>query len=171
MGGAGQGESAGAVQKGGERVTLGGCGDCVCKSCLLWWSQRCPYGGCYDEHRAKVDPWPGPVRKSWTDWNKPGEQAHWCRGGARWEYGRPLIAAYEDMAEAKALILPVANGLARELQAAADSMRFFPFTWPDAEEEAAEAIAAAAAGTSSDPPDGGPPSPKGKACDDEPGGD
>lgn len=66
-------------------MTLGGCGTCICRSCLLWWSQRCPYGGCYDEHRAKVDPWPGPVRKSWTDWNKPGEQAHWCRGGVCYE--------------------------------------------------------------------------------------
>lgn len=48
----------------------------------MWWSGRCPYGGCFDDHRAKVDPWPGPVRTAWTDWNKPGEQAHWCRGGA-----------------------------------------------------------------------------------------
>ena len=62
-------------------MTLGGCGDCVCRSCLLWWSGRCPYGGCWDEERARSDPWPGPVRKAWTDWNKPGEQAHWCRGG------------------------------------------------------------------------------------------
>lgn len=22
------------------------------------------------------------MRTAWTDWNKPGEQAHWCRGGA-----------------------------------------------------------------------------------------
>ena len=22
-----------------------------------------------------------PPRKWWSDWNKPGEQAHWCRGG------------------------------------------------------------------------------------------
>lgn len=60
---------------------LGGCGPCVCKNCMLWWSQRCPYGDCYDDHRAKVEPWPGPVRKAWSNWNQPGEQAHWCRGG------------------------------------------------------------------------------------------
>lgn len=54
---------------------------CICKDCLMWWSRRCPYGGCYDDHRAKVEPWPGPVRKTWTNWNLPGEQAHWCRGG------------------------------------------------------------------------------------------
>lgn len=22
-----------------------------------------------------------PSRIAWSDWNKPGEQAHWCRGG------------------------------------------------------------------------------------------
>lgn len=58
------------------------CYDCPCRSCLLWWSSRCPYGGCFDDHRAKVQPWPGPERRSWSDWNLPGEQAHWCRGGA-----------------------------------------------------------------------------------------
>lgn len=61
---------------------LGGCGPCACRTCMLWWSARCPYGGCYDDHRAKVEPWPGKVRTSWTNWDKPGEQAHWCRGGA-----------------------------------------------------------------------------------------
>ena len=30
-----------------------GCFGCCCKNCLYWWS----------------------------NWNKPGEQAHWCRGG------------------------------------------------------------------------------------------
>jgi len=61
---------------------MGTCSKCACRSCLLWWSQRCPHGGCWDDHRAKVDPWPGEVRKSWTNWNLPGEQEHWCRGGA-----------------------------------------------------------------------------------------
>ena len=63
-------------------MTMGGCGPCVCKKCLLWWSGRCPRGGCWDEWRAAHEPWPGPVRRQWTDWDKPGEQAHWCRGGA-----------------------------------------------------------------------------------------
>ena len=25
--------------------------------------------------------WHPEVRCGWSDWNKPGEQAHWCRGG------------------------------------------------------------------------------------------
>lgn len=33
------------------------CGDCVCRSCMYWWSKRCPYGECYDDHRAVVDPY------------------------------------------------------------------------------------------------------------------
>lgn len=60
---------------------LGGCGDCICRNCLMWWSQRCPHGECFDDYRAKAEPWPGKVRKSWSNWNLPGEQAHWCRGG------------------------------------------------------------------------------------------
>lgn len=63
------------------------CGQCVCQNCLYWWSSRCPYGSCYDDHRAKTDPFDKAhpertPRKLWSDWNKPGEQAHWCRGGA-----------------------------------------------------------------------------------------
>lgn len=60
------------------------CGDCVCRSCMYWWSGRCPYGECYDDHRAVVDPYDKadkPPRTQWSNWNKPGEQAHWCRGG------------------------------------------------------------------------------------------
>lgn len=60
---------------------MSSCTHCICRDCLMWWSGRCPYGGCFDDHRAKVKPWPGPVRTAWTDWSKPGEQAHWCRGG------------------------------------------------------------------------------------------
>lgn len=68
-----------------DKPTWGGC-ECICNNCLYWWSRRCPYGDCYDDHRAKADPYdkahPGePPRKQWSDWNKPGEQAHWCRGG------------------------------------------------------------------------------------------
>ena len=62
------------------------CGDCVCRSCLYWWSSRCPYGKCWDDHRAETDPYDAahpdqPPRKWWSNWDKPGEQAHWCRGG------------------------------------------------------------------------------------------
>ena len=85
-------------------MILAGCGHCVCRTCLMWWSRRCPRGGCWDEYRAKADPWPGEVRTSWTNWNLPGEQAHWCRGGAfypvdtcpdyvRYESDRTLVRA------------------------------------------------------------------------------
>ena len=58
------------------------CSDCICRGCLMWWSGRCPHGGCWDDRRARIEPWPGPERRSWTAWAEPGEQAHWCRGGA-----------------------------------------------------------------------------------------
>ena len=62
------------------------CGQCVCNNCLYWWSKRCPYGDCYDDIRAKENPYDKthpdePPRKDWSNWDKPGEQAHWCRGG------------------------------------------------------------------------------------------
>ena len=61
------------------------CGECICDTCLMWWSGRCPYGSCYDDHMAEVEPYDkahtGVVRKQWSEWNRPGEQAHWCRGG------------------------------------------------------------------------------------------
>lgn len=62
------------------------CRDCICKRCLYWWSSRCQYGECYDDLRARENPYdkahPGkPPRDGWSNWNKPGEQAHWCRGG------------------------------------------------------------------------------------------
>ena len=65
-------------------LSMGGCGECVCKDCLYWWSGRCPYGECYDDYRAKNEPYdkahPGePPRTAWTDWEN--DQAHWCRGG------------------------------------------------------------------------------------------
>ncbi|MBU5481716.1 hypothetical protein [Blautia sp. MSJ-19] len=63
-----------------------GCEECYCKNCLFWWSSRCPYGDCWDDHRAKVKPFcklfPDQTpRTLWSDWKKPGEQEHWCRGG------------------------------------------------------------------------------------------
>ena len=62
------------------------CNSCPCDTCLYWWSQRCPYGGCYDNYRAKYDPYnvhhmTDPPRKAWSDWDLPGEQRFWCRGG------------------------------------------------------------------------------------------
>ena len=69
-----------------QKSTLASCGECICKKCLYWWSGRCPHGGCYDDFRAKDEPYNKghlglPPRTLWSDWNKPGEQAHWCRGG------------------------------------------------------------------------------------------
>lgn len=68
-----------------DKSTLGGC-KCICKNCLYWWSSRCPYGECYDDLRAiekpydKAYPEKSP-RAGWSDWDKPGEQQHWCRNG------------------------------------------------------------------------------------------
>ena len=64
------------------RMSITGCGDCICVKCLYYNSGReCEYGTCYDDMRAKYNPYPYETRKSWSDWNKPGEQEHWCRGG------------------------------------------------------------------------------------------
>lgn len=62
------------------------CVDCVCESCLYHASSRCPYGRCYDDKRAAEEPYDKAhpqqsPRMSWSNWDKPGEQAHWCRGG------------------------------------------------------------------------------------------
>lgn len=62
------------------------CDQCVCRKCLYWWSGRCPYGHCFDDERAVEDPYDKahpdkPPRTAWSDWNKSGEQEHWCRGG------------------------------------------------------------------------------------------
>ena len=64
---------------------LGSCSGCICSHCLYYQSGRCPYGRCYDSKRSVEDPYdqahPGtPVRKSWSNWNKPNEQKFWCRG-------------------------------------------------------------------------------------------
>lgn len=61
-----------------------GCQACICRGCLMWWSSRCPYGECYDSHRAAVNPYdaahPGkPPRTLWSSWRT--DQAFWCRGG------------------------------------------------------------------------------------------
>lgn len=33
------------------------CSDCLCYYCLYYWSERCPYRGCYDDYRAQEDPY------------------------------------------------------------------------------------------------------------------
>ena len=58
---------------------------------------------------------------------------------ARWEYGRPLVAVYEDLTVCKALILPTGNQVADTLRRSAKLMGETPFHWRDAEDEAAEA--------------------------------
>ena len=69
-----------------HKPKLIGCSECICRNCLYWWSERCPYGECYDDYRAKQEPYDKmhpdkSPRTSWSEWNKPDEQAHWCRGG------------------------------------------------------------------------------------------
>ena len=69
-----------------DNVRFKHCSQCVCRNCLYWWSGRCPYGACFDDHWAETDPYDKahpdePPRMWWSHWNKPGEQAHWCRGG------------------------------------------------------------------------------------------
>lgn len=59
---------------------------CICQKCLFHASGRCPYGHCYDDLRAKINPYDKahpdkPPRTLWSKWNEKGEQAHWCRGG------------------------------------------------------------------------------------------
>ena len=67
-----------------EETACVGCSACLCRGCELWWRGKCPYGHCYDSHRAKVKPYdvyhPGrPPRTGWSEWYK--DQAFWCRGG------------------------------------------------------------------------------------------
>ena len=82
----------------------------------------------------------------WIDveWLKPLKLDH-ARYFARWANGRPIIAVYEDLEGAEALILPVSNTVADEIAAAAGKMSGRPFHWPDEDAEAAEAEAQAEA--------------------------
>lgn len=73
-----------------------------------------------------------------AEWLKP-LKLDYARYFARWEGGRPLIAVYEDLEGAEALILPVSNMIADTAMAAAARMSGRPFHWPDEDEEAAEA--------------------------------
>ena len=62
------------------------CSECICYRCMYWWSGRYPNGGCFDDLRAKEDPYikahDGEIRSGWSRWKDPGEQDHWCRGGS-----------------------------------------------------------------------------------------
>ncbi len=65
-------------------IEIGGCGNCLCKECLLGRSGRCPYGSCYDNWRNKHKPYDkeypnNPPRTLWTNWKT--DQGFWCRGG------------------------------------------------------------------------------------------
>lgn len=69
-----------------DNVTFKLCSQCVCDACLYRASERCPHGKCYDDYRAETDPYDAahpdkPLRTGWSNWDKPGEQEHWCRGG------------------------------------------------------------------------------------------
>jgi len=66
------------------KMTFGGCGKCVCRSCLYGQSSRCPYGECFDDERARSNPYdkahPGEApRTAWSNWKT--DQTFWCRGG------------------------------------------------------------------------------------------
>ena len=64
--------------------TVKTCSDCICSSCLLKQSGRCPHGSCYDDLRAVINPYDKahpdkPPRTGWSNWKT--DQAFWCRGG------------------------------------------------------------------------------------------
>ncbi len=66
------------------KIAYWGCRDCLCEDCLYRWSGRCPYGECYDDLRAKANPYDkahpdDPPRTGWSTWES--DQAFWCRGG------------------------------------------------------------------------------------------
>ena len=57
---------------------------CICEKCLYYCTNRCPYGNCYDDLRAKENPYDKAhpkktPRTSWSNWRE--DQAYWCRGG------------------------------------------------------------------------------------------
>lgn len=65
-------------------MSIAGCGNCICRTCLYHNSGRCPHGGCYDDYRAVHNPYDkahpnDSPRKGWSNWEK--DQAFWCRGG------------------------------------------------------------------------------------------
>lgn len=75
----------------------------------------------------------------WIDaeWLKPVKMDY-GRYFARWSNGRALVAVYEDLTDAEALILPVSDIIAETMRASAVRMAAMPFK----QGEAAEKIAA-----------------------------
>lgn len=64
------------------------CDNCICKTCLYYCSDRCPYGRCYDDKRAIDNPYDKahpeePPRKAWSNWMT--DQMYWCRGGTHYK--------------------------------------------------------------------------------------
>ena len=82
----------------------------------------------------------------WIDaeWLKP-LKLDYARYFARWRDGRPMVAVYEDLEGAEALILPVSNGVANEMMVTAMRMGNRAFNWPDPDAEAKEVEEAAEA--------------------------
>ena len=82
----------------------------------------------------------------WIDaqWLKPLklDYARYC---ARWAFGRPMVAVYEDLEGAEALSLPVSDMMGDTLTTTAARMANRAFHWPDDDGEAAEAEAEAEA--------------------------
>ena len=119
-------------------------------------NKEAQYFGLYSE-RAKAVLWID------AEWLKP-LKTDYARCFARWEFDRPLIAVYEDLTGAEALILPVSDKIADTIAETAKQLDSRPFHWPDQDREAAEAEAEAEAKlreTSSGAD--APPSPEGKA--------
>jgi len=80
---------------------------CICQKCLFHASSRCPYGSCYDDLRAKENPYDKahpdkPPRTWWSKWNEEGEQAHWCRGGTF--YQSQECPSYEEYDKSKHIV-------------------------------------------------------------------
>lgn len=74
----------GYIKKRDSEHTFKACSQCVCNNCLYEATSRCPYGKCYDDRRAKEDPYDKvhpdkPPRTCWSNWRT--DQAYWCRGG------------------------------------------------------------------------------------------
>lgn len=88
------------IWDGQPKLSVPGCGDCMCKQCLYFWSDRCPYGSCWDDERARRNPYdaahPGePPRTGWSNWRR--DQAYWCRGGVFYPtlWGCPHYVRYD----------------------------------------------------------------------------
>lgn len=91
-----------------------GCSKCLCRTCLLNWSSRCIWDGCFDNIRALYKPYDKahpdkPPRTGWTRWSEPGEQAHWCRGGSF--YSTLICPFYITYDESKTVCKSCLEGL------------------------------------------------------------